>query len=371
MPDPITAVQFFEQPAVQFPIERDRDDFELFIDKRLQAYVDLVRGMNPADNITKQIRDEASKIEKLCGLLKAAIHEYMRGLPHKAYSHLDEGIRSVHAEFSRCISSDVDHPFLNELYRMRKEHEPGTTFAKRDLFHIPFDERQKVTRQRYSIPGLPCLYLGGSLYICWEELRRPKFESIHVARFQVAPGQRISVLDFMQRPPNMAAGVKTTTALANELPHLLNGFSALAVCWPLMARAAIRRKHGDAPFIAEYVIPQLILQWITDNNEPDLDGIAYSSVSCKTHVTYPALIGNFVFPAKEIAPAGHCPRLCRKFAMTIPIAWQVLQAVRFDTLAPYAATMQLELIPGVPTRYSHTTFCELEGNLRMLEATLL
>src|SRR5262249_44356941 len=163
----------------------------------------------------------------LCALLEESIHEYMRGLPHRAYARLDQGIRNIMPEFSRFLQP-VDHAFQKELYRMRVEHEPGVTFSKPDLFHIPFDKRHKVTRQRYSIPGLPCLYLGGTLYICWEELRRPKFESIHVARFQVADGQQISVLDFMQRPRHMAQNIRNNLPAANEDPQMLR-FAALAV----------------------------------------------------------------------------------------------------------------------------------------------
>jgi len=163
----------------------------------------------------------------------------------------------------------------------------------------------------------------------------------------------------------------TSAHFCCEMALLRNGYCALAVCWPLMATAAIRRKHGDAPFIAEYIIPQLMLQWITENNDVDVDGIAYSSVSCKTHVTYPAGIANFVFPAKEIAPTGHCPRLRRKFAMTEPIAWHLLERIGLDSQRPLAGDMELEFVPGQRTRYWDTNFGELKGNLRKLEATPL
>jgi hypothetical protein len=192
-----------------------------------------------------------------------------------------------------------------------------------------------------------------------------------MARFQVASGEQINVLDFMQRPLHMAAGVSTNPNGANEIPQLRNGYSALAVCWPLMATSAIRRRHGDAPFIAEYIIPQLILQWITENNDSEIDGIAYSSVSCKTHAAYPAGIANFVFPAKEIGPTGHCSRLRRKFAMTESVAWHLLERVGLDSKKPFAADMELEFIPGNVTKYWDTDFGELEGNLCALSATVL
>jgi hypothetical protein len=371
MADTIDVVQFFEHPAVRFPIERDTDDFESFVAAFLQAYVEFVKSMNPADSITAQIKGETNKIELFCRSLNEAICEYSRGLPHKAYSKLDEGIKSVLVDLKRCMVTNVKHPtLLKALYRIRKEHEPGVVYTKPELFHIPFHEKHKVTRQRYSIPGLPCLYLGGSLYICWEELRRPRFESVHAARFEVATDQTISVLDFMMRPQHMAQGARDHLT-ANDDDRMRSGFCAVAVCWPLMAAASIRRRHGDSPFISEYIIPQLILQWITENNEPDLDGIAYSSVSCRTHVNSPDLIANFVFPAKEIVANGYCKRLRRKFMLTNPVAWNVLRAVKDIYFgASFASPQgQIEIIPGHSSFYYHTEWGDLEGKLCGLTAS--
>jgi hypothetical protein len=251
----------------------------------------------------------------------------------------------------------VNHLFKSELYRIRRESKPGTSFDKPGLFHIPFEERHKVKRQRYSIPGLPSLYLGGSLYVCWEELRRPKFESIHVARFEVAPGEKITVLDFMARPRHMVVGASLDPCLADG-GEKEDDYCAWAVCWPLMAAAAIAPQHDGEPFIAEYIIPQLILQWITDKSHADVDGIAYTSVICKTHSDYPAAIADLVFPAKEMAASGYCPRLRRKFAMTPPIAWHLLERVNLPSAGPSASSTELEgLIPGVKTAYGDTALC--------------
>jgi hypothetical protein len=366
----VTADQFFEHDVVQFPLERGEEDFEAFVERKLGDYVDLVRGMSPADDITTAIKADADKIEGLCRFVKEAIREYLRGLPHLAYARLHEGILSVLGEFQTRIVTNVTHQFLNELYRMRQE--PGGTgaaFDKGGLFHIPFDLRHQVTRQRYSIPGLPCLYLGGSVFICWEELGRPSFESIHLARFQVAPGEHMSVLDFMARPKHVAEGVRRTPD-ANDDPAERARFHGLAVVWPLMATASIRRKHGNSPFIAEYIIPQLILQWILDEKS-HVDGIAYSSVRCKIHVYYPAAIANLVFPAKAIATSGYCSTLRQKFALTPPVAWHLLARVGYPFATPSCCSELFEFVPGHPTPYLNSEFCTVEGRLRKFPAAVL
>ena len=58
-------------------------------------------------------------------------------------------------------------------------------FTKDEMFHIPYDKRNLVGNQRYSLFGLPCLYLGGSSYICWEELGRKDFSTTNYSGYSL------------------------------------------------------------------------------------------------------------------------------------------------------------------------------------------
>ena len=40
-------------------------------------------------------------------------------------------------------------------------------FNRKDMLHIPFNKRELVKTQRFSISGVPCLYLGATSYVCW------------------------------------------------------------------------------------------------------------------------------------------------------------------------------------------------------------
>lgn len=60
----------------------------------------------------------------------------------------------------------------SELYRMRKQ-DGYRLFKRIEMFHMPTNMTNKLANARYSLNGFPCLYLGTSLYVCWEELRRP------------------------------------------------------------------------------------------------------------------------------------------------------------------------------------------------------
>lgn len=67
------------------------------------------------------------------------------------------------------------------------------------MFHINLDNRVIVSSERYSFPGLPCLYLGTSSFVCWVEMDCPKLEDFQVARI-IKKEQNVKVLDLCILP---------------------------------------------------------------------------------------------------------------------------------------------------------------------------
>jgi len=70
---------------------------------------------------------------------------------------------------------------IDSYFRMRESFHKLT---KEDLFHIPFHRRHLTQSNRFSLPGIPCIYLSNSLYLCWEELGRPSNKRLYAARFE-------------------------------------------------------------------------------------------------------------------------------------------------------------------------------------------
>lgn len=52
----------------------------------------------------------------------------------------------------------------SKLFRLRTS-EYGGLFSKDEMFHIRFDKRHLVANNRFSVNGIPSLYLGESTYI--------------------------------------------------------------------------------------------------------------------------------------------------------------------------------------------------------------
>jgi hypothetical protein len=370
----MNAVEFFRSDEVSLPLTRKENDFEKYLAGVFDRYVAHVKGMTAGDQITDAIQKNANTIESSCTLVNEAVQQYLRGLPHKAYAKLTEAIKFLRPRhFDHMLNPGLgDAGLFKELYRIRIEKDgKGWSWEKKDLFHVPFEGRHKVSRQRYSIPGLPCLYLGGTLYISWEEMDRPAFHSTYVARFEVAEDQQLNMLTYSH--PIYAAQYISDNPSAVTMQEIFSAIVAQGVCWPIIAACSVKRKHEDAPFIAEYVVPQLLLQWVTE--EAAFDGIAYFSVKRDRYFGLPGSCDNYVFPTKIFAAEGHCSHLGKKFVMTEPQAWQLLERtpVKAGPLAACRnAEQPIEVLKGQTKQlYRTTPFGQLEGKLLQLPVSAL
>ncbi len=83
------------------------------------------------------------------------------------------------------------------FYRMRGS-ESYHVYKKMELFQIPDNCLKLVGKYRFNQEGIPCLYLGESLYCAWEEVRRKDFEQVNFAAF--ISTKKLTVLNFTIKP---------------------------------------------------------------------------------------------------------------------------------------------------------------------------
>jgi hypothetical protein len=199
----------------------------------------------------------------------------------------------------------------------------GHAVPKERLFHAPFEVRHKVGQHRYGIPGFPCLYLGGSLELCIDELRIQPADLPHVAVAEFALRNKLKVLDFGYRPSALATVVAGSAMRERDAnPPLEQFIINYAICWPLIAASSIKVLHDRAPFVYEYIVPQLILQWAMSNAE--CDGIRYFSTRFTPDPEAISGTANYVFPASQDfhgQQSGHSQKLKDNFELTEPIIW--------------------------------------------------
>jgi hypothetical protein len=376
----MNAKDLLSHELLRLPKDRDKEDYPSYLEALFDDFARLIDEVIEDNAVSRQIVAARDQSKQLSRSIIAAIRRYYEGHPRLAYQAIDDALKSAEPLVNSLCRADNIARELQYLYRMRVE-DPSTTFLKRDLFHIPFDQRHKIKTQRFSIPGLPCLYLGGSLYVCWEELGRPALDRIHASHFSAARGSSIRVLNLALRPQHLARHLRPD-ALAAKTADELNLIASCAVFWPLFAACHVRVRHRDGAFIPEYIIPQILLQWVRNNK--DLEGLCYSSTRIEDTFTQPYAQTNFAFPAREVREAGHCPSLIADFEFSAPLSWQFASIVdgsewKRDTAPPdetYEARRAdyirkygdypVKVAEGITCNYSTTAFFMTQFKLNSL-----
>lgn len=349
------------------PKSRPEKDIIKFYREVTAEYMKAVDSLIPSDHVAMGIRQKLPQMKFAAVRLRESLEASFVGKPDAHFRCVEEVLRIFQEEIEDLSSVPVTHENLPILYRMRKA-EPGRVLSRPEMFHIPFQLRELVGTQRYSYPGLPCLYLGSSLYVCWEELRRPDLNYVHVTGMKLRPGQTIKVLDLSHRPKWLT--MEAMGAALYNIEKVSRIRRAVAIIWPLLAACSMRPVpiyDEGITFRAEYMIPQSVLRWMLDRDE--FDGLRY--FSCRAlDKSANRLVVNHVYPVKTLASSGYCSRLTSKFEMTQPVNWQyLLVAPPQSGVKPNNNTgsFAFGVAGGEPGSYFGTQFHQLELYIDSME----
>ncbi len=369
----MTFLEIIRNPITNLPIEQlPGQTYRDTVKQKLEAFLsiistsdDLSGPVNGIDFATGDIFKARSKII-IDGII-AVIDAYYEGNINKAYNILSAFMKK--SNLGNYLDKNSTLDTKTNLYRIRAV-EGNYPLSKTELFHIPFQLRGCVATQRYSIPGLPSLYLSNSIFVAWEELRRPGFNKIQAMRLSnVRP---LVLLDL-------------TNDIYSRNIHLIGnedyGWELLykVMIWPLIAACSIKVKNVNDTFKPEYIIPQLLLQWVNKNN---VDGIKYSSTHVDLNKSYhEGTFYNIVLPVKTFdQEGGYCNKLVDLFRVTEVLPMQLRQFIsqsnRLDGQESISATVNpdiscLEVIKNNPQQYCNTYFGILEHSLNALSLETL
>ena len=319
------------------------------LQKVSDSQINLIEGATDFKEFNKMLID---------GVITALV-EYYNGNPFKSY----EQIHKILGEYNKYPRiKNVLIPQGSNLYRIRAKNE-NYPLPRKELFHIPFELRGKVQSQRYSIPGFPTLYLSNSVYVCWEELERPDIDDIQASLFK--SNTDLTVLDFM-RPDSYRLKYANLPIDKELLDYLM--------IWPLIMASSVKVDGKRDFFKPEYIIPQLILQWVKENE--NVDGIRYFSNNVDINGGTQGEFYNIAIPVKQNKSEGYCDKLKELFTMTevwsLPLNDAALgNANILYSRATYTGIntdiKSLELISGKATEYYSSVFAKFELNLKSLE----
>jgi len=363
--DSVTLTELLSSSTARLPKRYD-EDIERYLAQLFKDYAEGVARLSTNGTAARAVRDEIETIRILSDGILGTLDQYFSGHTFDAFQTFSEAIGQVRRWLQGLVVplvrllgvplSESGSEYYGDLYRLRTG--PLTQLTQRDLFHIPFEKRQLVASQRYSIPGLPSLYLASSLWIAWEELGRPDLASLHASRFEGKGNLR--VLDFGWSPSLAGLSTFGHSDGAETFGEFAKG---QAIIWPLIAACSLVRRHPGTPFVPEYIIPQFLLQWV--QREKDLDGICYFSTKLVAMDRAQNRAFNFVFPVRNKAPKGICGGLQNAFALTPPVSWPMLQSWQPKIMgSQLPAPGAFDLAEGFPVAYSDTEFFALEHKLK-------
>lgn len=270
-----------------FPIEieNDSDYLNTFKNKCDEFIIEV----NNLKNLPGVIKNYSTDIDECVKGIKSMRKRIITAYNKYFHGELDKSVRLIRGIINDpkykpniIVELKKSHAFKNEGYKNTPDltnlylfkgriTEVNDSFKKEDMFHIPLNKRELVSTQRYSIPGVPCLYLAQNSYIAWKELGSPQYDKFCVSAFEILDLNKKIIdltyplyyeLDTLQMPdPDYMSRTPIKTRL--EILSL----------WPLILATSIKCKKENRNFKSEYIIPQLLM-YCLDN---DCIGIAYNS----------------------------------------------------------------------------------------------
>lgn len=297
-------------------------DWLCFFDKAISPVIDEFIKYKSIDIKIESFRRNLSELVE--GLFET-LTCYYEGKVRNAISKFEKTMNACFIAYSGHIGK-IERG--TTFYRARKGQ--AVFFKRSDLFHLPFELRYKVSTQRYSIPGFPALYLGDSAYVCWEELERPDIKELNFSRFCLK-NDDLKIIEIL-RPEDFLSNIKEIS-MADGIHHILQ---YLAI-FPITMVCSIRVEYNDAPFKPEYIIPQLLMQFVTDGNK--FDGIKYPSTRINYALIEKVPAYNYVFPVREINEKGYCERLIRNFSLTEPTSIE-FESMLFKTDLAFSTSFE-------------------------------
>lgn len=201
---------------------------------------------------------------------------------------------------------------VETFYRIRLQENEFKGFTRKDLFHVPFERRGYISTNRYSVLGYPCLYLGRSIYTCWEEAHRPKLDTFFVSAFKSIQTE-IKLLDFR--------------LIRDDFPSYWE-FRKYICVLPMIIGCSLRVNMSNEKFRAEYILPQVILHQIITSKlmRTHWEGVMFTSTQVEDDFNFtkdnPSLADNIAVPIQVNAQSGWCEKLCTKFELTEPTNYE-------------------------------------------------
>ena len=171
-----------------------------------------------------------------------------------------------------------------------------------ELFHIPLSKKAMTNNERFSLAGFPSLYLATMLPLAWQESGYP--QRYYYSEFQYLKltqrGKNINFENEMKLLALYSPQEIYMWGTAEKYNHFSVWLEAVRKClmmYPLVMACAFVNHSGKGAYKQEYIIPQMLMQWVQRNIDR-VQGVSYftcvdmkmmPSAYCAYDIVIPAL----------------------------------------------------------------------------------
>ena len=307
--------EFINNNILILPKSRMNSDepFDLFVQNVLKEYLTSISDLDSDLHI---FRDKYTKDELIghVALLNDAIVQtinlYLKGKKEDANIYLSKTLNhiSIDDKIELAIATSGRY-----YYRLRNNIPCNEAKDRKALLHVPFSKIKCASHSRYSIEGKPALYLGSNTFTCFKELDldQKKPENCYLSKVEFE-STAIRLFDLRIR----------LNEVKDKIRDNPDGFYAYLMMFPLVFACSIRRCKNDKDK-HEYIIPQIIMKWVSERNDVNYFGIAYSSSKIEDKdISERSLFYNVVIPSRSISEnQQYCAEMMKQVKLTMPIEW--------------------------------------------------
>lgn len=270
------------------------------LENKMKQVIQDVRVVS--DNIIKifecyESSDYKSAQELMDGIMKQLEQEIFLGT-------IDDRIEFC-CNGERCLMRGFRITPGYRFFRVRASDYESQDIQKNadELFHISLSKRAYSNNERFSLAGFPSLYLSTMLPLAWQECDYPQkyyySEYQYKYSFDEKTGERIpdNELKFLMiyspdEIVNWGLSVKY-----NNFDLWLDVIMRYLKTYPLILACSFVNQSGKVPYKQEYIIPQMLMQWVQRNNSK-IQGIEYftcvdismrTSEWCAYNIVIPAM----------------------------------------------------------------------------------
>lgn len=327
---------------------------------------------------TPELSDCISEAEFQIEQLKKCVDSYFTGNFYAA----DKAIKTILTRISQSENSSIitnlfDLYIDNESHQWFRARQGASTdnFMRNDMKHVPYSLREKVGNTRYSISGIPCLYLGNSIYACYREIKKPIDDQMWINRY--VPQQPIRLLNLsitafeLVNATVFIRGLTNNSFTEEKYDNFIKEFFAN---WVLQSACSVYVNRTSIPsFNEEYIIPQRLMIMLKKYN---LDGIMYFTAQDKGSYISPLswISKNIAIPAFDSIFDTYSKKIDSMFILSNPLNIAEFKSNRAGTgkeCSPYntnrARTSEPVIINEKDTCYSHTQYYRAEVELMQPE----